>query len=498
MPSRTLFALCWPNDNNARHYYRKCNLRAVIVAAVSTGAQAAQEKYSIPQQLEVCRQVCDSRGWIVVATLSIEGHSRNYDWLHEIIRDCPEYGQLVKLIESRGIDLVICRDYDRLWRTDALRAQLTALCRQHSVQIFSLNQPIEVRDREHLTVGSDSRLIVEAMSGVISQIENESRKRRHRLGMVARTRTGLHPCAPPYGYSKDGDGLVVVPDEARWVRRAFERRAEGYGLKLIAKELNERGVPSPAGKRWCTSTVRRMLHRPVYLGYITWGEELVKARHEAIVDGDLWERVQGVNERRAGWRFDRRELRHALSGLAICGFCGSRMVFGVQHVPYFRCGKYLRGDGCHSNWHNADRVGQYVLTTVQRFLDDPAAYAEARNAETEEDVLTERDDIKHDLAKQEAAKDRWLTLFETGGIPVADMIERYQSVETHIQRLQERKAELELRGRRVGASMDMATELRHVVDSLPQFTVSELRTVYAELIQSVELRKGQQPRIRWL
>lgn len=308
-------------------------MRAVIVAAVSTGAQAAQEKYSIPQQLEVCRQVCDSHGWIVVATLSIEGHSRNYDWLHEIIRDCPEYGQLVKLIESRGIDLVVCRDYDRLWRTDALRAQLTALCRQHSVQIFSLNQPIEVRDREHLTIGSDSRLIVEAMSGVISQIENESRKRRHRLGMVARTRTGLHPCAPPYGYSKDGDGLVVVPDEARWVRRAFEQRAEGYGLKLIAKELNERDIPSPAGKRWCTSTVRRMLHRPVYLGYITWGDELVKARHEAIVDGDLWERVQRINERRAGWRFDRRELRHALSGLAICGFCGSRMVFGIQYVP---------------------------------------------------------------------------------------------------------------------------------------------------------------------
>ncbi len=62
------------------------------------------------------------RGWTVVDEVAILGHSRNYNWLHEIIRDCEGYGQWVQLVESDTVDLVVCRDYDRLWRTDALRA----------------------------------------------------------------------------------------------------------------------------------------------------------------------------------------------------------------------------------------------------------------------------------------------------------------------------------------------------------------------------------------
>jgi len=97
-------------------------MRAVIVVAVSTGAQATEEKYSIPQQLEACQATCQQRGWTVAHEITLLGHSRNCDWLHEIVRDSEGYGQWVQLVESEAEDLVVCRDYDRLWRTDALRA----------------------------------------------------------------------------------------------------------------------------------------------------------------------------------------------------------------------------------------------------------------------------------------------------------------------------------------------------------------------------------------
>ncbi|NLT73160.1 MAG: recombinase family protein, partial [Chloroflexi bacterium] len=111
-------------------------LRAAIVAAVSDPKQAAADKASIPDQIKDSRRLCEVRDWTPAAEVIIPGHSRNYNWLHEIVRDCPEYGEMIDLIEAGAVDLIVCRDYDRLWRTDALRAQVTALCREHGVQVY--------------------------------------------------------------------------------------------------------------------------------------------------------------------------------------------------------------------------------------------------------------------------------------------------------------------------------------------------------------------------
>ena len=80
------------------------SFRACIVAAVSTPDQATDDKTSIPSQRKACGDVCQGRGWKVVGEVLIPGHSRDYHWLDEIIADCPEYGQLVRLVRSGQVD----------------------------------------------------------------------------------------------------------------------------------------------------------------------------------------------------------------------------------------------------------------------------------------------------------------------------------------------------------------------------------------------------------
>ena len=472
-------------------------MRTVIVAAVSTGAQATEDKYSIPQQLEVCRATCEQRGWTILQEISIPGHSRNYDWLHEIVSECPEYGRLVKVIESQTVDLVVCRDYDRLWRTDALRAQLTALCRQYGVQIFSLNQPIEVRDREHLTVGSDSRLIIEAMSGVISQIENEARKRRHRLGMVNRARRGLPPATPAYGYRKDGDRVSIIPAEAQWVQWMYERRLEGYGFRLLMNELNDLGVPSPRGTLWSIPTVRRIVHRPFYAGRLKWRGEVYDGIQEPIIDRELWDRVQRVNHAGAAWHFPQREIRHPLVSLAICGYCGVHMIHSSDRYAGFRCGRYLRSGGrrCQCNWNGAGRVGAYVLDAVLSFLDNPQALAEHQSRDNQASRNAELGQIQTRLTELGEAKERLLRLFETGKIAMSDIIVRYEEVSEQIQRLEVKRSDLEEHHH---PDRTATNDLQRVLDRLPHLSPGALRAVYMGVIESVELRKGQSPIIRWL
>ena len=52
---------------------------------------------------------------------------------------------------------------------------------------------------------------------------------------------------PPLGYFKDKNTrkVVVVEEQAEIVRRIFDMYISGYGLKAIAKILNDEGIKSP-------------------------------------------------------------------------------------------------------------------------------------------------------------------------------------------------------------------------------------------------------------
>jgi Recombinase len=67
----------------------------------------------------------------------------------------------------------------------------------------------------------------------------------------------------------------IEPTEADVVRTIFRLCAEGYGVKGIAKRLNDHGAPSPRAQQgrsqtWAPKSVRAVLYRPLYRGEIVW------------------------------------------------------------------------------------------------------------------------------------------------------------------------------------------------------------------------------------
>jgi hypothetical protein len=76
------------------------------------------------------------------------------------------------------------------------------------------------------------------------------------------------PC--PEANRKHYSRLVIDPEKAAVVRELFERYATGtVSLRALARELNQRGVPSPkgkAGEEWAPCSLRRMLSNPAYVG----------------------------------------------------------------------------------------------------------------------------------------------------------------------------------------------------------------------------------------
>jgi DNA invertase Pin-like site-specific DNA recombinase len=125
-----------------------------------------------------------------------------------------------------------------------------------------------------------------------------------------------------FGYRFDEQHRYVVDElEAPIVVELFELRALG-GSWTELLELFERRTGRPTNRQTMSALVRSR----VYLGEVSYGDELVNAAaHDAIVELDLFEAVQRVNRERAG---DDAGRRHAgapvtfLGGIARCEGCG--------------------------------------------------------------------------------------------------------------------------------------------------------------------------------
>ena len=104
--------------------------------------------------------------------------------------------------------------------------------------------------------------------------------------------------------------FVIVPEQAKVVRRIFELRAAGKSMRMIAQILNAEGIPSPRNRKWQISGILAMLRNETYLGRIISGmRKLTKGKpgvqkrdrsewiickdaHDPIITTELWEAVR--------------------------------------------------------------------------------------------------------------------------------------------------------------------------------------------------------------
>lgn len=173
-----------------------------------------------------------------------------------------------------------------------------------------------------------------------------------------------------YGYLKSADdkhSLVVDDEVAHIVRDIFQWRSQGISYQMIAKKLNDLGIPSPSAYRynlglvkdkrlrdlpWRVCTIKSMTANEAYLGHMVQGRKrealwknqkqnkvpkdqwvVVKNTHEAIIDTTLFEGVQQVNEQAKADYYDK-QLRFAelenteniLKSLVYCSDCGKLLV----------------------------------------------------------------------------------------------------------------------------------------------------------------------------
>ncbi len=258
-----------------------------------------------------------------------------------------------------GIDRLYVHAPDRLARSYLHQAVLLEEFHNRQVEVVFLNQP-------RTESSSDGQLLLQ-MQGIIAEYEREKILERTRRGRRYAAQQGRVSALgqAPYGYRyvtrQEGNGEAryeVVPEEARVVRDLFRWvGVEGLSLHAAARRLTEQGIPTRTGQpHWKMATLRGMLINPAYQGEAHFGKYRLEPRtterqrrrgqpevprkqkvvrltpateHEiipvpAVVSKELFAAVaERLEDNRRRLRTRAGGPRFLLSGLLVCGRCGS-------------------------------------------------------------------------------------------------------------------------------------------------------------------------------
>lgn len=175
-----------------------------------------------------------------------------------------QFGRLMEDCRAGKIDRVITKSISRFARN-------TKDCLQYIRELKSLGITIYFEKENIDTARLSDEMMITVMGG-LAQEESQSISNNVRWSYQRAMASGtLRQIHVPYGYIKDKDGSLVIDEEkAVIVRRIFDMYINGMGIKKIAVQLNEEGIPSPTGIQWNNITINKMLRQEKYIGDTLW------------------------------------------------------------------------------------------------------------------------------------------------------------------------------------------------------------------------------------
>jgi hypothetical protein len=203
----------------------------------------------------------------------------------------------------------------------------------------------------------------------------------------------------PLGYDVRDRHLVVNQTEAATVREIFDCYLKLGNVRLLRVELDRRGLRSKVrvanngiqsgGHPFHRGALYTVLRNPIYIGQIRHKGLCHPGEHEAIIEMDIWERVQTLLSTRA-MRGTERTTKSTPSPLAKKMFdeCGERLtpshaVKGTRRYRYYVSHRLIQGPANQTarGWRlPAAEIERIVAGAARQILDDQTAILDAVQA----------------------------------------------------------------------------------------------------------------------
>ena len=311
----------------------------------------------------------------------------------ETIASRERIQELLRRVESPKIKAIVIVEPSRLSRGDLEDiGYLVKIFRYTNTKVITLDRGIydlnNDRDRE------DFERELQRGTGYL-----EYTKKIMKAGTLQSIKDGCYVRPePPYGYKKisfkegrrDIHTLEPLPEEAEVVKRIFEMYSQGLGGTTIANTLNREHIPAPKGTKWKRDSLPRMLSNVHYIGKVKHGMRkevrkivdgevvvsrpisddyiIAEGRHPAIIDMELWEKVQNIRGNIPRNK-NANNLFNPLAGLVYCSKCGTA-VTGRRYqksAPRYLCPDQAN---CGNSSATMDELIAEVVKVLESAVED--------------------------------------------------------------------------------------------------------------------------------
>ena len=314
-------------------------MTAVIYARYSSDSQ---REASIEGQLRDCKDYAEKNGITVVGTYIDRAYSAKTD-------DRPDFQRMIKDSAKKIFDVVLVWKLDRFARNRYDAVNYKYQLEKNGVHLVSTMEPIS-QGPEGIMVES---MLIGMAEYYSAELALKVARGERENALQCKYNGGIVPLGFTIG--KEDRLYHIDPETAPIVQEIFTRYANGEPAEKIAASLNERGLRTRTGKPFVKNSLFQIFRNRRYIGEYRYKDIVTPGGIPAIVDEDLFNRVQQRFEQNkiAHGRPAKEDVSYLLTTKLFCGKCGTLMggESGTSHMGntyyYYKCGNAKRHGKAH-------------------------------------------------------------------------------------------------------------------------------------------------------
>ncbi|MGL4652481.1 recombinase family protein [Cetobacterium sp.] len=325
----------------------KINKIAAIYIRVSTTYQ--EEGNSLEKQKERCLQEAKEKGYEISEIYTdVESGSKD---------DRSGFLQMLTDMKLHKFHVLIVTEFSRISRKTRTLLEFLEQFQNNGVDLISITQSIDTTT----PVGK----LMFSLTGVLAEFERDQTRVRVKHTLTSMAKSGKFTGGVvPYGYTLKDKKLIINPEEAENIKKAYSLFIKGYSKRSIGLTL---GIPS--------TSLQRMLTTPFYTGKKVYNKRattpngklrvtnenewlISDGEHEAIIDKDTFKLASSMNIKKP-----LKESSYILTGLLKCYHGHS--IHGKKGGPnrYYLCSN----KECCKKFIESESLEQSILDQIINF-----------------------------------------------------------------------------------------------------------------------------------
>ena len=344
------------------------NLRVTFYSRVSTNNEL--QHTSLINQEEYFKQLIrNNKNWIFIEGYIDEGLSGTSSLKR------TNFLRMIEDSKKNMFDLIVTKEISRFSRNTLDSIKYTRELLENGVAVLFTNDNIN-------TIYPDSELRLTIMAS-LAQDEIRRLSERVKFGMNMSIQKGIILGNNKlYGYKKNKNKLIINKKQAAIVREIFIMYAiYNKSIPYICNYLNDKDIKTNYNKKWCTSTILRMLKNPKYKGYycgnksytVDYMSKKVKKLSKEewkmykdyknippIIEESLWNKVNKRLSRKSKVNTSSQKYLYTSKLICIKHSCylHRRQQLKTTADTSWICKEHLLGNKCYIN------IREYELNTI--------------------------------------------------------------------------------------------------------------------------------------